>query len=47
LIDPFVTEGIIPKLEPVEEAAIGPPEYIYFVLDASLDGPAVTKTEPV
>jgi hypothetical protein len=47
LIDPFITEGIIPKLEPVEEGAIGPPKYVYLIPDASLDGPAVTKTEPV
>jgi hypothetical protein len=47
LTDPFVTEGIVPKPELVEEGAIGPPEYMYLILDASLDGPAVTKTEPV
>jgi hypothetical protein len=47
LIDPFVTEGIVLKPEPVEEGAIGPPEYIYLIPDASLDGPTVTKTEPV
>jgi hypothetical protein len=47
LTDPFVTEGIVPKPEPGEEGAIGPPEYVYLILDASLDGPAVTKTEPV
>jgi hypothetical protein len=47
LIDPFVTEGIVPKLEPVEEDAIGPPKYVYLIPDASLDGLAVTKTEPV
>jgi hypothetical protein len=47
LTDPFVTEGIVPKPEPVEEGAIGPPEYVYLIPNASLDGPAVTKTEPV
>jgi hypothetical protein len=47
LTDPFVTEGIVPKPEPVEEGAIGPPEYVYLIHDASLDGPAVTKIEPV
>jgi hypothetical protein len=47
LTDPFVTKGIVPKPEPVEEGAIGPPEYMYLILDASLDDPAVTKTEPV
>jgi hypothetical protein len=47
LTDPFITEGIVPKPEPVEEGALGPPEYVYLISDASLDGPAVTKTEPV
>jgi hypothetical protein len=47
LTDPFVTEGIIPKPEPVDEGTIGPPEYVYLVPDASLDGHAVTKTGPV
>jgi hypothetical protein len=47
LTDPFITEGIVPKPEPVEEGALGPPEYVYLIPDASLDGPAVTKTEPV
>jgi hypothetical protein len=47
LRDPFVTEGIVPKPEPVEEGALGPPEYVYLIPDASLDGPAATKTEPV
>jgi hypothetical protein len=47
LTDPFVTERIVPKPEPVEEGTIGPPEYVYFIPDATLDGPAVTKTEPV
>jgi hypothetical protein len=26
LIDPFITEGVVPKPEPVEEGVIGPPE---------------------
>jgi hypothetical protein len=47
LVDPFVTEGVISKLEQVEEGVIGPPEYVYLIPDASLGGPAVTKTEPV
>jgi hypothetical protein len=47
LTDPFVTEGVAPKPEPVKEGAIGPPEYVYLIPDASLDDPAVTKTEPV
>jgi hypothetical protein len=47
LIDPFVAEGVAPKPEPVEEGVLGPPEYVYLIPDASLNGPAVTKTEPV
>jgi hypothetical protein len=47
LVDPFVTEGVISKLEQVEEGVIGPPEYVYLIPDALLGGPAVTKTEPV
>jgi hypothetical protein len=47
LIDPFVNKGVVPKPEPVEEGVIGPPEYVYLIPDASLDGLAVTKTEPV
>jgi hypothetical protein len=35
LIDPFVDEGVVPKLEPVEEGVIGPPEYVYLIPDAS------------
>jgi hypothetical protein len=47
LVDPFVTEGVVPKPEPVEEGVIGPPEYVYLSPDASLGGPAVMKIEPV
>jgi hypothetical protein len=47
LIDLFVTEGVILKPEPVEEGVIELLEYVYLILDASLIGPAVTKTEPV
>jgi hypothetical protein len=46
LVDPFVTEGVVPKLEPVEEGIIGPPEYVYLIPDASFGGPVVVKTEP-
>jgi hypothetical protein len=45
-VDPFVTEGVIPKPEPVEEGTIGPPEYVYLIPDASSGGPVVAKTEP-
>jgi hypothetical protein len=47
LTDPFVNEGVILKPEPVEEGAIGPPEYLYLIPDASSDGAAVSKTEPM
>jgi hypothetical protein len=47
LVDPFVTEGVVPKPEPVEEGVIGPPEYVYLIPDSSSGGPAVMKTEPV
>jgi hypothetical protein len=47
LIDPFVDEGVVPKLEPVEEGAIGPPEYVYLIPDALSDGATVAKTEPM
>jgi hypothetical protein len=47
LIDPFVNEGVVPKPESVEEGAIGPPEYMYLIPDASSDGTAVAKTEPM
>jgi hypothetical protein len=46
LVDPFVTEGVIPKPEPVEEGIIGPPECVYLIPDASSGGPVVAKTEP-
>jgi hypothetical protein len=46
LVDPFVTEGVVPKLEPVKEGVIGPPEYVYLIPDVSLGGPVVAKTEP-
>jgi hypothetical protein len=45
LTDPFVNEGVAPKLEPVEEGAIGLPEYVYLIPDASSDGIAVAKIE--
>jgi hypothetical protein len=46
LVDPFVTEGVILKPEPVEEGVIGPPEYVYLIPDGSSGSPMVTKTEP-
>jgi hypothetical protein len=47
LVDPFMTEGVVPKPEPVEEGVIRPPEYVYLIPDFSSRGPVVTKTEPV
>jgi hypothetical protein len=46
LVDPFVTEGVVLKPEPVEEGVIGLPEYVYLIPDASSGGPVVTRTEP-
>jgi hypothetical protein len=46
-IDPFVDKGVVPKPEPVVEGAIGPPEYVYLIPDASSDGATVAKTEPM
>jgi hypothetical protein len=45
LIDPFVDEGVVPKPEPVEEGAIGPPEYVYLIPDTSSNGATVAKIE--
>jgi hypothetical protein len=47
LVDPFVTEGVVPKPKPVEEGVIGLPEYVYLIPDSSSGGPVVMKTEPV
>jgi hypothetical protein len=47
LTNPFVEEGVVPKPEPVEEGAIGPPEYVHLISDASSDGTTVAKTEPM
>jgi hypothetical protein len=45
-VDPFVTEGVVPKPGPVEEGIIRPPEYVYLIPDASSGGPVVAKIEP-
>jgi hypothetical protein len=45
LIDPFVDERVVPKTEPVEEGAIGPPKYVYLILNALSYGFAVAKSE--
>jgi hypothetical protein len=45
LVDPFVTEGVIPKIEPIEEGVLGPPEYVYLIPDASSESFAAVKVE--
>jgi hypothetical protein len=45
LIEPFVDEGVVPKPEPVEEAVIGSPEYVYLIPNVSSEGAAVAKAE--
>jgi hypothetical protein len=44
-VDPFVTEGVVPKIEPIEEGVLGPPEYVYLILDASSESFAAVKVE--
>jgi hypothetical protein len=46
LVDPFVTEGVVPKPEPVEEGVLRPPEYVYLIPDISSGGSVVAKAEP-
>jgi hypothetical protein len=45
LADPFVTEGVVPKVEPVEVGVLGPPEYVYLIPDASSESFAAVKVE--
>jgi hypothetical protein len=45
LVDPFVTEGVIPKIEPIEEGVLGLPEYVYLIPDASSESFAAVKVE--
>jgi hypothetical protein len=45
LVDPFVPEGFVPKIEPVEEGVLGPPEYVYLIPDASSESFAAVKVE--
>jgi hypothetical protein len=42
---PFVTEGVVPKVEPVEEGVLGLPEYVYLIPDASSESFAAVKVE--
>jgi hypothetical protein len=44
-VDPFVTEGVVPKVEPVEEGVLGPPEYVYLIPDTSSESFAAVKVE--
>jgi hypothetical protein len=44
-VDPFVTEGVVPKVEPIEEGVLGPPEYVYLIPDASSESFAAVKVE--
>jgi hypothetical protein len=44
-VDPFVTEGVVPKIELVEEGVLGPPEYVYLIPDASSESFAAVKVE--
>jgi hypothetical protein len=43
--DPFVAEGVVPKVEPIEEGVLGPPEYVYLIPDASSESFAAVKVE--
>jgi hypothetical protein len=45
LVDPFVTEGVVPKTEPIEEGVLGPPEYVYLIPDASSESFVAVKVE--
>jgi hypothetical protein len=40
-----VTEGVVPKVEPVEEGVLGPPEYVYLIPDASSESFTTVKVE--
>jgi hypothetical protein len=44
-VDPFVTEGVVPKPEPIEEGVLGPPEYVYLIPDTSSESLAAVKVE--
>jgi hypothetical protein len=43
--EPFVDEGLVPKLEPIEEGVIGPPEYVYLIPDAFPYDTSIVKTK--
>jgi hypothetical protein len=46
LVYPFVSEGVVPKPESVEEGVLGPPEYVYLIPDTSSDSLVATKAGP-
>jgi hypothetical protein len=45
LADPFVAEGVVPKVEPIEEGVLGPPEYVYLIPDTSSESFSAVKVE--
>jgi hypothetical protein len=45
LADPFVPEGVVPKIEPVEEGVLGLVEYVYLIPDASSESFVAVKVE--
>jgi hypothetical protein len=44
-VDPFVPEGVVPKIEPIEEGVLGPLEYVYLIPDASSESFTAIKVE--
>jgi hypothetical protein len=40
-----MTQGVVQKVEPVEEGVLGPPEYVYLIPDASSESFAAVKVE--
>jgi hypothetical protein len=44
-VGPFVAEGVVPKVEPVKEEVLGPPEYVYLIPDTSSESFAAVKVE--
>jgi hypothetical protein len=44
-VDPFVPEGVVPKIEPIEEGVLRLPEYVYLISDASSESFAAVKVE--
>jgi hypothetical protein len=40
-----VTEGVVPKVELIEEGVLGQPEYVYLIPDAPSESFAAVKVE--